>query len=308
MFAYLRSLYPEFYPWWEKGSIRGGLLNLLKSLSLTCSGILDLLSVHGVVLIVTSMIGAPAAALFTTLRTMANTTTQAAGLLLNPLQPDIVRYHLEKNGKMLMAIGSTYWITTGIALNGGAIMGLFIVEKLFHFWTRGNLQFDRALYGWVAAAALLRVWSAPLNAYLLAINQVHGLLVMTAVRGAMVAVGGVAMAMTYGLGGIGVALFLSELVGSAALCGVLVARTLKRNGIRASHKEPLMAGISVGLGASSLILFGYSNSWGEWAMIAMGGICIVGYVQWLLLPIEIQSRTRELIFRPTAVFKRTTPA
>jgi hypothetical protein len=209
---------------------------------------------------------------------------------------------------MLVAIGSIFWLGTGVGLNGLAIAILCIIEKVFSIWTGGNLHLDRELYGWVAAAALIRVWASPLNSYILAINNTKGLLILSIARGLIVVVGGVGLARSHGVPGVGVALFLSELFGNAGLSCLQVARILKANGITASRREPLMAAASLAFGVTTLIAFGYSSRWGEWAIVAVAGICVVAFVQWTLLPAEIQARAKMMMGRPFALFKRPKPA
>jgi len=291
LFADIRRLYPELFPWWRGADWRAGFKNLASSGVVTVVGVLDYFSLQGVVLMVAGGLGAAVVPLFTTLRTMANMAMQGTGFLLNPIQPDLVRYHVQREGEKISAVFGFFWFATGVLINGGMLAALFMVEPVYAFWTQGRLEFDRALFGWLAAAVLVRTLAAPLQSYLTSINHLPALSI-TAVLRAALTVGGVMIGATrWGLAGVGGALFVAELAGSLIVPGWFVAVALARVGGRLDFFAVGLAGVSASAAGTGLTAFALGISgWQGFASAAAGVVLILSWLQWRGLPPDVRRR------------------
>ena len=305
MFVDIRRLYPEFFPWWKGGNFRFGLGNFARSCVLTFVSVLDFFSLQGVVLLVTGSLGAAAVPLFTTLRTLSNTAMQGTGFLLNPIQPDLVRYHVQREGEKIAAVFSFFWLTTGALINGGMIAGLFFVEPVYTLWTRGKLVFDRSLFGWLAAAVVVRTLAAPMQTYLTGINHLRALIVSSLVR-ATLTVGGVLMfSHTFGLAGVGAALFAAELFGSLLMPWWFTGHSVAGLGSRFGGGAAGLAVLSTITAGATLAAFAVNAKF--WPWLATGALVVVGVVaviQWRLLPSDVRNRALSVV-RPIMTLRRS---
>jgi O-antigen/teichoic acid export membrane protein len=303
LFADIRRLYPEFFPWWKGVHWKEGFTNLGRSGVITVVGLLDYFSLQGVVLMVAGGLGTAVVPLFTTLRTMANMAMQGTSFLLNPIQPDLVRYHVQREGSKIGAVFAFFWFATGLLINGGLVVGLLLVEPVYAFWTQGKLPFDRALFTWLAAGVLLRTLAAPLQSYLTSINGLRALLVSAAVRGAMT-VGGVALlAPRWGLPGVGAALFAAELAGSLALPTWFTASEFSRLETRFTYRT--FGWASVSTLAAGVAMAGFAVGGSAWPWLVAGALVVQAAVagfQWRELPPDVKRRVGSLL----AIFNRRT--
>ena len=305
LFADIRRLFPEFFPWWRGGDFRHGLGNFARSNVLTGVSLLDLLSLQGVVLLVTGSLGAAVVPLFTTLRTLANTAMQGTGFLLNPIQPDLIRYHVQREGAKLSAVFGFFWLMTGAAINGGLLAGLFLIEPVYTFWTRGKLVFDRRLFGWLAAAVLVRTLAAPLQNYLTAINELKALSITAVIRATLTVGGVLALAPAWGLAGVGAALFVAELAGSLVLPWWFTIQAMARLDSRIDWVAPALA-LSSTVSACA-VLAGFAFNAGFWPWLdglALGVVLVVAIAQWRSLPPEVKHRVLSVV-RPALIFWRS---
>jgi O-antigen/teichoic acid export membrane protein len=291
-------LYPLLYPWWSGGDFRHGIRNFLHSSALTGVSILDLLSLQGVVLLVTGSLGALVVPLFTTQRTLANTAMQGAGFLLNPIQPDLVRYHMQRETAKIGAVFNFFWFVTSATINGSMVIGLFFIEAIYVFWTRGKLEFDRVLFSWLAAAVLVRTLSAPMQVYLASINQLKALVATAMTRAALTAIGVLSLTRVMGLGGVGAALLISEVLGSFLLPWLFTVRAFSNLDGKTRVRAPRLAIVSTV--SSGIALAGFGMNVLIWPWLA-GGALITVFVtaifQWRELSLDVKDRAL-MVFQP----------
>jgi O-antigen/teichoic acid export membrane protein len=284
-------LYPGLFPWWRGGDFSQGFRNFTRSNVLTGVSLLDMFSLQGVVLLVTGTLGAAVVPLFTTLRTLSNTAMQGTGFLLNPIQADLVRYHVRREAEKLVAVFSFFWLLSGALINGGFVAGLYLVEPVYAYWTRGKLAFDRTLFCWLAAAILVRTLAAPMQSYLAAINHLKAQALSSALRAALTVGGVLLLAPAHGLGGVGLALFIAELAGSLLLPGWFAGHSVTRLGHRPDPHAPILAAFSTILAGGALLGFGLKTVYWPWqAGGALALLLVLTVIQWRILPSGVRER------------------
>ena len=226
-YADARRLFPTMRPFSEHGTLREGSRNFLKSFALTGWVLLTQLQTSGLVLFVSSSFGAPAVALFSTLRTLANTVSQATATIFSPAVPELVRYDvLGEHEKLRSGLFSlTVLATLPAAVGSLALAGL--ADWLYAIWTRGKIPFDYPLFSVVSCAALWRIFGSPLVNHLTSMNETRWISLWAITQTGVLVIAVVSASQFFGLYGIGVGLLVSECVGSFVLPGVWLQRRLQ---------------------------------------------------------------------------------
>jgi len=212
LFIYIRYLMPDFYPWWSGGNWKTGFLNLKRSTVLTFTNLLEQFSNSGLILVITNFLNAAFVPVFTTIRTLGNTALQGTGMILNPLYPDMVRYHATNEPKKLLNLFEVNWLVTGFVVNSAFILSLLFIEPLYTWWTKGLLKFDLALYSLIVSSVVISNFSKGFNVYLASINHLRALTVITTSKFTVIALFGISLISLLNLRSLGLALLLSEIV------------------------------------------------------------------------------------------------
>ncbi|MEM7306326.1 MAG: hypothetical protein AAF682_06635 [Planctomycetota bacterium] len=175
---------------------------------------------QGSTLLVSSLFGAGAVAVFVSLRTLANFVRQAGGALSNAAWPELTRLSAAGAGGTLREVHrlkvKLLWALT---LGAAAFLRL-TGEELFAAWTGGRLAFDALLFDafllWLVAQA---PWTA--SSYVLLASNRHERLAVRQLAAAVLGLaGGAWLARWLGPAGLLVGLAGAEL----ALCGLFVPR------------------------------------------------------------------------------------
>ncbi len=289
-------LFPDLTPWWKAGSLRIGFANLVKSTVFAATGILESFSNQGVVLFVTGTMGAGVVPLLTTLRTVANTVMQGSSFLLQPISPDLVRYHVRKEPEKLVAAFQSYWLLTGVVIYGGLLLGLVLVEPIYAFWTRGKLQFDPVLMAWLGASVVFRSWGGAFNTFLSLFNWSRIVLALSASRAIVTLVGCALLLPGLGLIGIGIALTAAELIAAVLLPAFIVRREFGGMGAPWPQDGFLLGGVSVLGVVGALVVYGrWPSAYPIALLLALAIIVAVAFRQWALLPDDVKLRALRLV-------------
>jgi hypothetical protein len=295
-FWYIRRLLPDLYPWWRGANWHVGILGMRDSLSLTFIEMLRLMFSSGVVIFVSSMFSVAAVPSFTTLRTVTNTVTSAATILIFAVLPDIVRFHMTRQmGKVADALEG-HWFLAGIIVNGGMVLILPIIEPIYGAWTRGRLQFDPVLFMLLLVATSLVNVGTGLNSYLAGINDVRAQVAVAVGRAATLFIVSYGLSSAIGIVSIGVGSVVAELVGSVILPLIFVNGRLARSGGGArmgrwgmALAPPLLLLI---LG-SSLLALKMTLGWVAAGMLP--ALCVTYYLHWKGLPVGMRARIGSLV-------------
>jgi O-antigen/teichoic acid export membrane protein len=292
------KLFPDLTPWWSKGDLRTGLANLARSTVLTVAGILDGLTLQGVVLFVTSALGAAVVPLFTTLRTIANMAMQGTSFLLAPVMPDIVRFDVRGEPQKLAAVFQFFWFCSGLLFNVGMVALLFFVEPAYRIWTQGKLPFDRVLFAWLAAGVVLRSLGAPFTTLSSSLNWLRAQMILSAVRTGVTVLGVLALFPSHGLAGIGAALAIAEAIGSVMAPGLFVRSEFVRLRGHFPARDFAIAAASALVAVGALAAFAVARETAPWTSAgAIAVMAAIGAAQWRLLSPELRARVGSLARR-----------
>lgn len=214
-FPHIRRRFSDLYPWWRGGSWKVGFRNLSHSTVLTANGIVQQAGMNGLPLLVASQFTAAAVPVFTTLRTVSNTFSQASLILINPLVPDIVRLHVREEWEKLSSLFRACWFGGGVVINLGLVVAAPFVPWLYEVWTHGKLGFDGPLFALLAAAVAIRSAAAPLTAYIAGLNHLRAVSVANILQTGLAVGVPLLFAKSWGLVAFGLGVVLGEIVGLA---------------------------------------------------------------------------------------------
>ena len=293
----IRQRFSEFFPWWRGGNIALGWRNFKASLVLTINGILDQFASSGLVLLVMGILAPVEVAVFTTIRTVANTAMQGVSVLLHPVLPEMVRYHFKQEPRKLMSVFSVNWWLSGTLVCLGFSAGAPIVEPLYVLWTRHALPFDPALFSLLAMSVAFRQWANPLQIYLHGINLLPPQTFAVLIRGvvtlsiafAFLKIGGIRVA--------GLSLLAGEFF-SAAVGLIAARRSIQRLG-GSFHLAPvLLSGTQVVAMGVALFVFAEFPAYMVWSSAAVSAaILLLSLIQWKNLPPDVRGRILRFLSR-----------
>lgn len=207
----LKSLAPQFYPWWKKGDLKTGISNYGKSLSYSASNFLDRLGNDGIVLVVAAMVGSTFLPLFTATRTIVNFGLKFSDFLIKPLGPEMINFYSKNKLERILDLFKMYWLATMGILTVGFAVSIFFIEDLFEFWTKGKLEFDYVLYTALVIILLLKLYGKILVQFFTGINKLWVVLFTSVIRISLFFI--IALALrSYGLKAVLAGLFCSELI------------------------------------------------------------------------------------------------
>lgn len=227
VFADLKRLLPEYWPWWQAGSLKIGFKNFGRSSVITFTSLLDNVSQQGILIIITHGIGVIAVPLFTTLRTVSNTAMQGGTFLLNPVNADIIRFRITEQYTKLIGLFRMYWLVITFVMNFGLILLFAWVEPIYKIWTGGKLIFDIHLFLWLSVAVLFRSLGLPFVVLLQSLNRLRVQVALSMVRVVLCVGGSIIFMQPFGLSGIALAVALSELFGSLVIPFLFILKELK---------------------------------------------------------------------------------
>lgn len=291
----IRRKFPEYYPWWRGSDLMLGFHNFKSSLVLTINGLFDQLTSSGLVLLVAGVLLPVEVAVFTTIRTVANTALQGISVLLFPIMPDVVRYHYNREHHKITAVFSVSWCVASSLVCIGFSAGAPFIEPLYRIWTRKTLPFDPALFSLVAVAVSLRQWSAPLQTYFHSINLLPPQTIPVVMRACIT----LAMSASFlRIGGIriaGLSLMMGEFV--VAIYSLFSARRCIRDlGGILDILPVLLSCVQIIIMGTGLFIYATFSSLGLCvAFISTFMVLILACFQWIILPNDARLRLSSLI-------------
>jgi O-antigen/teichoic acid export membrane protein len=291
----LRKRTDEVYPWWKGGSLRKGIKNFVTSFTLTGSNLLEQFSYNGLVLIVARQLGPAVVPVFTTLRTIANAAQQGGAILLQPLQPDLARYHVKREPAKIIACFDSYWF---LLLAGTVVIMMVVpyVETLHRFWTRGRLPFDWSLFACIGWAVLARVIQTPVQWYFSSVNALRPQVLIAALRAGLTLGAAAWLIPHWGLIGAGFALVIAEVFASLIVTFVLARGSLARLGGHLPFHHLVFAFAPAGIAGvafAAIVWLGTPrSSWPAW--IAVLVLVPFAIRAWSNLPVEVKRRVGDL--------------
>lgn len=294
IFRDLWRLFPEFRPWWSGGSWHEAFENISRSVVLTFNKIFDQSSVNGLILLVGSVLGSAMVPAFTTIRTVANIFTKATSIFVNPLSPDMARFHVTGNHTQLRSLFAASWLINGFLINLGLVASLFIIEPLYLIWTRGRLTFDWTVYLFIAFSVSLVNFGAPLFQYLQSINHLKALSAITISRGVIVFGGAALLIPLLGVTGAAIPLTVGELIASALL-PLWYSLAIVGNRPRDLVPVFLAGGNVITVAAACGVAGFFPGARPVASLLGSAMLSLLAVLQWRVLPGEVKLRFHALI-------------
>ncbi len=297
MFWDVRRLWPELYPWWKGGDVRLAWKNFRASLVLTVNGLLEQMTSSGLVLLVMGMLAPVEVAVFTTIRTVANTALQGVSVILYPVMPDVVRYHFRREPEKLAAVFGFVWLAAGTLVCLGFSAGAPVLEPLYTFWTRKALPFDPILFSFVVLAVCFRQWGTPLQTYLHGVNLLPPQTIAVLLRAlvtlslawVLLKQGGIAMA--------GMSLLAGEAL-AAAIYYFSARRCIREMGGGIPMIPVLLSLSQIGAMGVGLFVCAQFPSYTRWGVgAAVFSILLAAFFQWKTLDGDVKRRVLGLLSR-----------
>lgn len=272
LFIYIRYLMPEFYPWWKNGSWKIGITNLKKSIVLTVTNLLEQFSNSGLILVITNFLNASFVPLFTTIRTLGNTALQGTGMILNPLYPDMIRYHATNEHNKLISLLEMNWLVTGYIVNTIFVASILFIEPLYAWWTKGILRFDLALYSLIISSVILSNFSKGFTVYLTGINDLRAISFITSIKFLVIAFIGISLISLINLLSLGLALLLGEII-SAYFSYRFTKNVLVKNGVEFNYVNIRLNLVALSI-TGTILLLNYFNLAEKLVLVTVGIIIL----------------------------------
>jgi O-antigen/teichoic acid export membrane protein len=243
--VYIAHKLPDFFPWWRRPSWTKGLRDLFRSTAMVGANLLTQAGTNGVVMLVSSGLGAAAVPAFTTVRTLANLWTQLGNVLLSPLLPEVVRYHALHDARKLVAGLEAHWLIANCVVNVSILACLPFIDEAYRAWTAGRIELDRALLSTLMLAVVVGSPASLIALYLNGINDLRAVTTLYAVRGLVPLAVGIALLPSLGVVGVGIGIVLGELLGPVLAGGLHFRKQLRRLGSSAIPRwQPAALGTS----------------------------------------------------------------
>jgi O-antigen/teichoic acid export membrane protein len=163
---------------------------------------------------------------FTTLRTLTNTMNMVTNIFIQPLVPEMVRFHSQESKTKIVRVIQANWFFSGALVNIGFLILIPVAENLYHFWTNDKLVFNEALFYLLILSVILYNYGKGLTSYLSGINDLRAISTITWAKSIILFGVSIIWIKSLGLLSIGIAVLLSEVVGSVILPNHFLKRHL----------------------------------------------------------------------------------
>lgn len=292
----IKTLIPDVYPWWHLGSWKIGWVNLRKSSLISFSDILQQLSNNGLILLITNLFGAIIVPIFTTIRTLTNSAVSITNIIIQPLQPEIVRFHVQKDFKKIMSTFNINWLISGFLINIGILIVIPFITEIYHFWTRGKLEFNLPLFLLLAIDVSLFNFGSVLVYYLHSINRITQQFRITILKLILIISISILFSKFLGLISVGIGIAVAELIAYIILPYWFIKREFNLHGLN-------FASLSIFLN----ILPIFTLSFISFLIIlfptyilyfSLSGILILSsiyFISWKNIPIELKRKIISLL-------------
>lgn len=295
MFWDVRRLFPEFYPWWKGGDLGVAWKNFRASLVLTVNALVDQMVSSGLVLLVMGVLAPVEVAVFTTIRTVANTALQGVSIILYPIMPDVVRYHVHRECAKLVAVFGLVWCVAGSLVCLGFSIGAPILEPLYSLWTRKALPFNPLLFSLIVLAVCFRQWATPLQTYLHGVNNLPPQTVAVISRTVVTLTLAWIFLSRWGIAAAGWSLLAGECL-AAVVYFLAARRSIIDLGGGISTSPVIFSLLQIFAMAFGLFFCSRFPSHAGWgALVSASGVLLTGYFQWRILDPDVKKRVLGLL-------------
>ena len=286
-----------------KPDFRLGFRNFTKSTFLSLRELLESVRRQGVRLLLAPVLGPVGVIAFTTMRTGANIAFQGLNTVTSPLMPELMRFVNSRDQERMEASFGTVWVVLLLMLAPGVVILQAFVEPFFVVWTKGQVQFDPALFALLSLGILVYAAAQPAMAVMRGNNLLRPQIIITMIAASIVIVGVLGLVPRMGVVGAGIALILGEL---AATTGYrLVAKKwLQENGLKWPARSSGLALASVWTAAATMA-FMIQFPLLKWIIMTAGliGLIFCGWYYWISMPALVKQKVMQ-IFKKIPLLKR----
>lgn len=296
LFNDIRLKLPNLFPWWERVNIQTGFKNLSLSIVLTFNSILQQLSSNGIIIMISSFLGAAMVPIYTTIRTLVNTANQATNIIMGPVEPELIRLYVSKEIKKVVQVLNANWLISGFIVNAGMLIIIPFVKDLFIWWTNNQLEFNNGLFYSLCFSILLVNHGSGLTSFLRGLNHLTALTYISISRALIIISLSVLGINLLGLVAIGYSTILSEIFASVIIPFIYVKKELTKDkpGINLKH---FYFGLLPILCTGFVIILGSKFEGNKLILSAIGllVITLIYIIKWNMLNVELRLRLRGVI-------------
>lgn len=291
--VYVARVLPEYFPWWRQPSWMLGLRHLYRSTVVIGAAFLTQVSSSGLVMLISSRLGAAAVPDFTTVRTVANLWTMLGSVLIAPLIPEIVRYHAQRDPRKLGAALEANWLIANCAVNLSVLACFPFLDEFYRFWTGGRVVLDDSLLCYLLLSVVVSMPAALITSYLVSVNELRAVTGIFAARSLVPLAAGVALMPSLALAGVGIAVVLGEIAGPIALGLPYFRRQLRDLGA----VGPIAAWQPMAAGSSAVAIFLLARAIGTAhleVVYVLSLACVVSSALWGWRRVGVDVRERAI--------------
>lgn len=293
---YIRQKLPAYYPWWQGCIPHTGFKDLIRSMLISASNIIQQGTTNGTLLLVSALSGPALVPVFTTVRTLANLWTNVTNVLSSPLLPDVVRYHAKGEGHKIVCVSEAYWVLVGTTVNLGVLISYSLIEPMYRYWTSHMVVLDKRLMCLLLGSVVLSNAGSLISAYLNGINSLRISLVASVVRGVFSVGVGYLLFLHFGLAGLGMGILCGELLVLLVMGRYFVKTELSRLDVHMSLRS--LAPITISTVSVLLYLMseGFASPLAQYLYpFALLGVVTAALWGWRELDVGVRTRLVYLI-------------
>lgn len=297
LFLYrIKVLLPDLFPWWRDGNLKVGWKNFKNSSLLSLSTVIYQFSSNGLILLITNLFGAIVVPLFTTIRTLTNSITSMTNILIQPLQPDIVKFRVQNEFKKITDTFDINWLISGAIINVGALIVLPFIIDIYEIWTRGKIEFNFPLF-------LLLTWSVSIvnfgTAFIVYINSMNKLklnFLIVITKLVLIFGGSIFLSSYFGIISIGMAIAIAESITFFLIPFLLIRHEFKLNGFNLLTKEIIIKILpTILLGIIFLVIYYDKELMIPCSLLGLFMMISIYIFQWLRLSSDLRFRIKSLM-------------
>lgn len=209
------------------------------------------LSVQGMILIVSMLLGAAQVVLFSTLRTMVHVLKQMLGLIIHTAWPEITRLDTHGNRDRLFFLFRVIFRSTLVLTGLSMIFFHFLGQAVYDFWMGGQVEYSRELMDLLLIYIFLQVFWTACGNILMAVNNHQKMAKIVSIASAATIGTAYVGGLFYGLYGVILGMIASDLL----LAGWIIPHLLNQYDKRFSFPFFVQEAVPVFLGYLSAGVF-----------------------------------------------------
>lgn len=173
---------PSVYPWWQYGSFKQGFQGFKISLLLTFNNFIEQFSSNGIIILIGNLSTISLIPMFTTMRTVSNVFLQANQIILGPITPDIIKFHVLNEKNKIKDIIHINWFVLNFVLLIPILIVSPYLNKLYLLWTKNTIPFEPIFCYSLIISIVIISFGKIMMSYLSGINNFQSLLMTNIVR------------------------------------------------------------------------------------------------------------------------------